>query len=183
MPLKNQVFSTLVQGEEDTLGMIAYSFYKLHKREYCSQFEQSHHREPSAEDWDHFALGMTPAQLDNYRHRANKVLESFLESAVGEAINEQVNELQAQYSEQLEFHMKARNEMLANLNIIAHATHQISEQIKPRSYWYGVSQGVMASVLFVFLIGVFAFLLRVLKVDVIGIARAIGEWAGNVSAP
>ena len=183
MPLKNQVFSSLVEDEEDALGMIAYSFYKLHKREFCENFEKNHKREPSADDWDQFALAMTDAQLENYKQRASNVIAIFLEDNANSVILEEINKAKEDYRNKLDSYLQSHNKALIDLEIISKTSQQISEQIKPKSFWYGVSQGVMASVLFVFLIGVLAFLLRVLKVDVIGIARAIGEWAGTVSAP
>lgn len=186
MPLKNHVFSSLVEDENDALGMIAYSFYKLHKREFCEEFERDTGHEPEREDWDRFAIGITASQLDNYRERALQVVDALIEQTAAEQIANEVNLAKEDYRKKLEVHLQTHNNALTRLEVVSNSLNTISEQTKPpkpRGYWYGVSQGVVASLVFVFLVGLGAFLLKALNIDIFGHARKLGENIGNMETP
>ncbi|MGE8454525.1 MAG: hypothetical protein ACN6OP_28735 [Pseudomonadales bacterium] len=46
----NPIDSVLVENEQDTLGIIAYSLYKRQKIEFIQAFKVKHDREPKDED-------------------------------------------------------------------------------------------------------------------------------------
>lgn len=47
----NHIYSVLVENEQDTLGIIAYSLYKRQKIEFIQAFKTKHDREPKMKTW------------------------------------------------------------------------------------------------------------------------------------
>ncbi|NIE76296.1 hypothetical protein F3J45_17820 [Pantoea sp. Ap-967] len=128
----NHIFSVLVEHEQDTLGIIAYSLYKRQKIEFIQAFKAKHGREPKDEELTPFHdVSNSPSQLESYRGQASQLVHGFLDAS----IVAQAAELDRYYSE------KASNEIRST---------------KP-GFWLGVTQSLVGSVLFVFLLGFLVF--------------------------
>jgi uncharacterized membrane protein YccC len=128
----NYIYSTLVQSEQDILGIIAYSLYKRQKIEYVQTFKTKHGREPSDDDLAPFHdVSNSTTQLESYRNQAGQLAQGFLDASVAA----QAAELEQYYSDKAS--VEIRN-------------------AKPR-FWWGVAQSVVGSVFFVFLLGFLVF--------------------------
>ncbi|MFJ4430101.1 hypothetical protein ACIPZG_03915 [Pseudomonas sp. NPDC089395] len=128
----NHIYSILVENEQDTLGIIAYSLYKRQKIEFIKAFKTKHEREPKDEDLAPFHdVSNSPTQLEIYRNQASQLVQGFLDAS----ISAQAIELEQYYSD------KASSEI---------------RNAKP-GFWLGVAQSLVGSVLFVFLLGFLVF--------------------------
>lgn len=125
----NFIYTELVKNEDDILGIIAYSLYKRQKIEFIKGFKNKHGRDPADADLSHFhEVSNSGFQLQAYRNQADKLAQDFLTISL---------ETRAEELEQY-YETKVANEI---------------KSYKP-NYWLGVSQGVVASVIFVLLLGV-----------------------------
>jgi len=128
----NHIYSVLVESDQDTLGIIAYSLYKRQKIEFIQSFKDKHDREPKDMDLAPFHdVSNSPMQLESYRNQASQLVQGFLDASIAT----QAAELDRYYSE------KASNEI---------------RNAKP-GFWPGVAQSLVGSVLFVFLLGFLVF--------------------------
>jgi len=128
----NHIYSVLVENEQDTLGIIAYSLYKRQKIEFIQAFKVKHDREPKDEDLAPFHdVSNSPTQLESYRNQASQLAHGFLDASIAA----QAVELEQYYSD------KASSEI---------------RNTKP-GFWLGVAQSLVGSVLFVFLLGFLVF--------------------------
>lgn len=85
--LRSPLFGLLVtqDNELDIDGLVAYSLYKHHKREWCTQFEADKNRVPSLEEKLDFAKSVsTPGQLERYIKDAQDALGEFAGSLLDE---------------------------------------------------------------------------------------------------
>lgn len=124
----NFIYTELVKNEDDILGIIAYSLYKRQKIEYIKGFKAKHGRDPTDTDLLSFhEISNSPFQLQTYRNQADKLAQDFLTIT----LETRAEELEQYYEK------KVVNEIKSH---------------KP-NYWIGVSQGVVASVIFVLLLG------------------------------
>lgn len=137
----------MVKDEDDIIGMIAYSFYKSQKIEHIENFRARNGRSPTDDELDHFhQMSNASSQLESYRIKAISLVREFLE----ESLSEKSKELDRHYAE------RSRDEIRST---------------KP-SFWFGVSQGVMASIIFAVLLGGIVFLSWSAR---IGVKDAAGE--------
>ncbi|MFK5666341.1 hypothetical protein ACI2OW_10630 [Pseudomonas shirazica] len=128
----NHIYSVLVENEQDTLGIIAYSLYKRQKIEFIQAFKIKHDREPKDEDLAPFHdVSNSPSQIESYRNQASQLAQGFLDASIAA----QAVELEQYYSD------KASSEV---------------RQAKP-GFWLGVAQSLVGSILFVFLLGFLVF--------------------------
>ncbi|MFK3943185.1 hypothetical protein ACI2KC_16110 [Pseudomonas monteilii] len=125
----NFIYTELVKNEDDILGIIAYSLYKRQKIEFIKAFKAKHGRDPTDADLSHFhEVSNSSFQLQAYRDQADKLAQDFLTISL---------ETRA---EALEQYYETK-------------TTDAIRGYKP-SFWLGVSQGVVASIIFVLLLGV-----------------------------
>jgi len=128
----NHIYSVLVENDQDTLGIIAYSLYKRQKIEFIQSFKAKHAREPKDMDLAPFHdVSNSPTQLESYRNQASQLVQGFLDASIAT----QAAELNRYYSE------KSSNEI---------------RKAKP-GFWLGVAQSIVGSVFFVFLLGFLVF--------------------------
>lgn len=74
-PHRNPMFGLLVKDDRDLTGLLAYSFYKLTKREWLTAFAAANDREPSADEIRAFILGeQTGRRIAGYRRQAEDAL-------------------------------------------------------------------------------------------------------------
>jgi hypothetical protein len=72
---RNPVFSHLVTGDNDIVGLVAYSIYKQNKLDWLLAFNRATGREPSEQENMAYIIGeATPRRLATYRHLAESTL-------------------------------------------------------------------------------------------------------------
>lgn len=134
----NFIYRQLVDDDNDILGIIAYALYKRQKIEFIENFKKKHAQEPQEADFNSFnEFSSSPLQLNTYINEAGTLAKNFLDSSLAE----EAAELDRQYSQ----------EARAKINAA-----------KP-NFWFGVWQGVVASFIFVILVGFLVFFTWSLK--------------------
>jgi hypothetical protein len=85
----NPVFETLVdkaaEGQDTIIGIVAYSLYKLAKREWISEFREANGRSPSADEIRNYHKAWTPSLLEGKKAEATQIIASFSEDIVEKA--------------------------------------------------------------------------------------------------
>ncbi|MCC2099207.1 MAG: hypothetical protein KDJ29_20120 [Hyphomicrobiales bacterium] len=73
---RNEVFGSLVKGDEDIIGLVAYSIYKQNKHDWLVAFNKIKDREPNEDEaFSYIAGESTARRLAIYRHLAQATLE------------------------------------------------------------------------------------------------------------
>ena len=100
---RNDVFGNLVTGDDDIVGLVAYSIYKQNKHDWLVSFSKSKGREPNEAEAASYIVGeSTQRRLAIYRHLAQATLdgrgphvaggtssEKFVQRSLGNAHNVQ----------------------------------------------------------------------------------------------
>ena len=72
----NVVFTSLVQGDDDIVGLVAYSIYKQNKYDWLQAYGRLEGRMPEPAEVHSYLLGESTARrLGTYRHLAQAVLD------------------------------------------------------------------------------------------------------------
>jgi hypothetical protein len=72
---RNPVFTSLVKGDGDIVGLVAYSIYKQNKLDWLLAFQRATGREPDEQENLAYIIGeATPRRLATYRHLADSTL-------------------------------------------------------------------------------------------------------------
>ena len=72
----NIVFTSLVTGDQDVVGLVAYSIYKQNKYDWLMAFSRTKGRMPDESEAQSYLLGeSTTRRLATYRHLAEATLE------------------------------------------------------------------------------------------------------------
>jgi hypothetical protein len=75
-PDRNIVFGSLVTGDSDIVGLVAYSIYKQNKHDWLVAFEKARGREPKDDELQSYIIGESTARrLATYRHLAQSTLD------------------------------------------------------------------------------------------------------------
>lgn len=97
-PIPHRTYSSLVQGDADLVGLVAYALYKRDKLKFCDQFKAKNSRSPDDAELSIFIYGSNlDTRLQGYRAEAEKLLETLTEFQLEDAINQ----LQADFNEKL----------------------------------------------------------------------------------
>ncbi|HVB88884.1 MAG TPA: hypothetical protein VND97_01660 [Beijerinckiaceae bacterium] len=73
---RNSVFTSLVTGDGDVVGLVAYSVYKQNKHDWLMAFGKAKGRDPDEAEVTAYIIGeSTPRRLATYRHLAHATLE------------------------------------------------------------------------------------------------------------
>ena len=73
---RNAVFGSLVTGDEDIVGLVAYSIYKQNKHDWLVAFSKAKGRDPDEREAASYIIGeSTPRRLAIYRHLAQATLD------------------------------------------------------------------------------------------------------------
>ena len=73
---RNPVFEQLVSGDSDIVGLVAYSIYKQHKRDWLIAFKHAKGRAPTEDESIAYIIGeSTPRRLATFRHLAQATLD------------------------------------------------------------------------------------------------------------
>lgn len=118
---RHTTYSNLVEGENDLIGLIAYSLYKGDKMAYIRQYVREEGKSPSETEMLAFCRTLAlPGQISSLRNKAAVLLEEMNE----EVLKVTISELQDQFRDQL-----------------------LEELKKPRSFWRSVGENLVANVL------------------------------------
>jgi hypothetical protein len=72
---RNAVFGSLVQGDNDIAGLVAYSVFKQNELDWLTEFRKAKGRDPTETETDSYIIGeSTPRRLATYRHLAEATL-------------------------------------------------------------------------------------------------------------
>ena len=73
---RNPIFEMLVSGDNDIVGLVAYSIYKQNKRDWLMAFSKSRGREPNEDEVAAYIIGdSTPRRIATFRHLAQAALD------------------------------------------------------------------------------------------------------------
>src|SRR4051795_11371149 len=99
---RSPVFSHLVTGDNDIVGLVAYSIYKQNKLDWLLAFHRATGREPSEQENTAYIIGeATPRRLATYRHLAESTLAGSgpdVPSATGRSGDRSVSAYRGKYS-------------------------------------------------------------------------------------
>lgn len=83
---RNGVFTSLVKGDDDITGLVAYSVFKQNELDWLNEFRKVKGREPTEAETDAYILGeSTPRRLATYRHLADATLAGKGPDVTGQA--------------------------------------------------------------------------------------------------
>ncbi len=91
MPVKpsyNRIFESFVPPGEhgDRIsGLVAYSLYKVEKREWAAEIWRTENRGPTADELAQFIRTCTPSRLEGWKQQADNALASFGDSVIEDA--------------------------------------------------------------------------------------------------
>lgn len=118
---RHTTYSNLVEGENDLIGLIAYSLYKGDKMAYIRQHVVEEGRSPTEIEMLAFCRTIAlPGQISSLRNKAAVLLEDMNEEVLKVAISELQDNFKSQLTEELK---------------------------KPRSFWKSVGENLVANVL------------------------------------
>lgn len=88
----NRIFEHFVGDDlfrqPDLKGMVAYSLYKVAKRQWAANVFERNARPPTAAELAEYAQTWTPAQIESHERQAEQILKAFASDAVVEATPE-----------------------------------------------------------------------------------------------
>lgn len=150
-PSHNRVFEELVETNEDLIGLVAYSLYKQHKRDWLIRFRETQGISPSSRELNAFLLGvLLPEQVSKYRQAAAAALVDYAQAFV--------------LAEEPRIREEAITERIASA----------AGQIESAGRWYRqILPGIAAAAIWtLFLIGL-ALLLRFAGIDILEIVQSV----------
>lgn len=155
----NFIHEKLVKEGGDIFGMLAYSIYKKEKIDYIRSLESegrtNKNGEVSQKDIESFHIhSNSDASIERFKSEA----ESLLNRAYEELLK----------SERVALESDAQK--LA-LNLIEKQSNGLKVSKGWKQYFVGVSQSIVGSIGFVFLVGLAYLLLEALKIDLFGFLR------------
>lgn len=128
----SSIYNELVDQPNNLVGLLAYSIYKKEKINYVKRFEEEHRRPPDPSELKEFH------QQSHHRiGQYNEIAESRVSDLFDSLFKTQSELLEEEYNNRLMAELKA---------------------YKP-SWWAGVFQGVMGSILYSIFIGLIIFYL------------------------
>lgn len=84
----NFIYSKLITGKDDVVGMLAYSIYKQHKIEFIEDFKVKKGKAPEDSDLEYFIISsIAPSQLAKYRESACAILSENVAAAVQDELS------------------------------------------------------------------------------------------------
>lgn len=121
----SRLYKKIVKEERDVVGHIAYALYKEAKIKHIEDYKSRHNDEEPDEDYlEHFHnIACLDAEVSRYRIQATGILQDFIQNTIEEATSKMEKE-----NEDKE--LRIRREM---------------DDIKPKSFIYGVGQSALGS--------------------------------------
>ncbi len=140
----NYIYSKLVEGETDLIGLVAYGLYKNNKIEYLQNFKEKNNREPFEEELDQFnELSCTESSLQNYVRIAETNINDLMNETIYQEVERQKSDFYNNQTEEIK-------------NIV--------KELKPKSPWEGfgmrILQSFIASILVASIIFLIIFIIK-----------------------
>lgn len=145
----NYFFNQIVENDDDFVGSMAYVLYKRNKIEYIERYKKEHeNKEPDLIVLREWQKGeCIKSKLENYKTIAVKKSVEFinnLQSDKEKQLNKRKSELDKKERE-----IKERERIIGEQEKVLQKRNKYC-QVKPRGqYWIGVSQSLVASLLFI----------------------------------
>jgi hypothetical protein len=150
-PSYNRVFEALVETNDDLTGLVAYSLYKQHKRDWLIRFREATGASPSSQELNAFLLSvLLPDQIAQYRQAAADALVGYAQAFV------------------LAEEPKIREEAISQR--IALAAHQIESAGR---WQRQIVPGIAAAAIWTLFLIALALLLRFAGIDVLDIIESV----------
>lgn len=142
----NFIYSKLIKGDNDFVGIVAYALYKKQKIVYVGEYkkENSNKDIPEEELEKFHKICSSDDSIIGYRRRAEDIINKFYKNA----LEKKGNEIEEFYKN--------------------------SSQHK-KSWWYGVAQGFASSFLYALFLGIVLVILWASKTDLFTIIKVILE--------
>ena len=87
--ISHSTYSTLVRGDADLIGHVAYALYKRDKLKFCAAFATKYGRRPSTDEVGVFiASSNLDTRIDGYRCQAEILLETMTEYQLEDAVTQ-----------------------------------------------------------------------------------------------
>lgn len=123
----NNIYTKLVEGEDDIVGHVAYSLYKADKVQYIEKFKDDYGREPTEEELRPFHdSSCLSGAIKRYQASAVELLKSFLDETLLETVQQTEQQQKTEYQAKL-------------------------ESITPLSSWKRYGEGILQSIIGAFL--------------------------------
>ena len=140
----NYIYSKLVEGETDLIGLVAYGLYKNNKIEYLQNFKKKNNSEPFEEELDQFnELSCTESSLQNYVRIAETNINDLMNETIYQEVERQKSDFYNNQTEEIK-------------NIV--------KELKPKSPWEGfgmrILQSFIASILVASIIFLIIFIIK-----------------------
>lgn len=137
----NEIYSELVQGPDDIVGLFAYAMYKTEKIEYIRTFKKDHNGQSPADDDLVIFHTLSAQRIASYRTLAEGQMSKTMDAIVSEKLDQ--------------------------FKVI---TEEETSKAWA-GWWSGVWQSVIGSVLFTFLIGCIVVTILGLRYGINGIVQ------------
>jgi hypothetical protein len=149
----NRVYEALVRSDDDLVGLVAYSLYKQHKRDWLIKFRQVRGVDPDPDQLDAFLLGeRLPEQVARYHQAAAEALVDYSQASLA--------------AEEPRIREEAIGER------IAAAAHRIEASGR----WYRqIPAGIISALIYTVLLIAVLLVLRYAGVDLDSILDRVGE--------
>lgn len=148
----NVIYSHLVRGGNDIVGHIAYSLYKSEKIAYIENFKANNSgKEPDEMDLKPFHdATCIQSRLNSYRKQATEYLKLFMEYTTEARIQELEDDIKA-------------NHVATLRGIVSEIGAKVVDEVKPKSFYYGVLQSIVGAFCFALLMAALLFFLNLSK--------------------
>ena len=152
-PEHNRAYEALVSGDDDVIGLVAYSIYKRDKRDFLVHWREQHGVPPNPEQVQAFVTTvLTSGQQQRYRIAARTILDAFADASVAAARPEIVNQA------------------------VTDRVETAARTIEDAGVWYRqIPAGIISALIYTILLIAILFVLRYAGVDLESIFNQIGR--------
>lgn len=137
----NEIYSELVQGPDDIVGLFAYAMYKTEKIQYIQTFKKDHNGQSPADDDLVIFHTLSAQRIASYRALAERQMSKTMDAIVSDNLEQ--------------FRAALKEESIKRRSF----------------WWSGVWQSVIGSVFFAFLIGCIVVTILGLRYGMSGIIQ------------
>lgn len=155
----NDIYAKLVDNDDDIMGIVSYAFYKKHKVEWSKKIRAINGGDDTGKaDYEAFYnVASTDTAIEGYRKQAQIAMDKFLESMYQE-FNENIENVDKQFSSMLEeLKEDYQDTLVAKL-----------AEARGEPWKVSIAKNLVASFLFVLLVGVIYFFTFAIEVNMIG---------------
>ena len=131
--ISHSTYSTLVRGDADLIGHVAYALYKRDKLKFCDAFASKYGRRPSTDEVGVFiASSNLDTRIDGYRSQAETLLERMTEYQLEDAVMQIKADADASLLRKLSQAKPSRGADLSPKHLWEALSWRLSG---PRSFW------------------------------------------------